>query len=179
MAVAGGAALAVGVVIGAVWWFTTGGVRAGEGQLDAFGVPLHGAVYAGETNDTGSDLCYSAGCTTVTRTYRLPAQPRLSAVQRDLSRRMHALGYIVDRVWYSVVDYEYQPSAQWQFSCSQDGESASKHVEAVIHLVGVDPSYDPRLGPPPHSPYGGLESTDVPRPPGDPAVGSVELRASG
>lgn len=173
--------LAVIAVLGLVvlWWLSYSGVRAGQSQLDAYGVPVPRAVYVAETNDRGSDLCYTANCTIVARTYRLPAHPRLSVVEAELIRRMQQLGYLPGASRCAADDDENHIPPRWQFSCSVAGQRGTKHIGALVHLDGVNPDYVPFLGPPPYSRYGGVDSHDVPRPPGDPVTVSLELDASG
>jgi hypothetical protein len=159
--------------------YINGGKWAGEHQLDSFGVPLTHVRYDGETNSTTKLLCHSAGCTEVIRTYALLKFQHLSAVEAAVTRRMRQLGYKVVSTWFTANDYENNIPAMWQFACSVDGRLGAKDLLAVIHMSGVDPGYVPRLGPPPYSPTGSVESTDVPRPPGDPVVTELELNASG
>ncbi len=179
IAVVVGLAVVVGGCLLALKWYTTSGIRAGQGQLNNFGVPVAHASFAGETNDTGTDLCFEPDCTTVTRRFTLGSHVELSTVESAVAGRMRRLGYHVAKRWCSVADFENRSPPRWQFSCSLDGRRGRQDIVAVMTLSGVSLESYPHLGPPPYSAYGGLMSTDVTQPPGDPLVPTLDLDASG
>jgi hypothetical protein len=155
-----------------------GGVWAGERQLNSFGVPSFHTRYLGESNNKGSDLCYSSSCVTVDRTYEVSDHPRLSQVSMSVTDRLGALGYKAGPLGCAVQGIEDSNPPHWEFSCSIDGKRGTLTITAIMTLAGVNAAQF-TLPPLQYSPYGGGPGHDIPTPWGDPTVITLDLDASG
>jgi hypothetical protein len=155
-----------------------GGIWTGQHQLAAFGVPVSNTHFTIESDETGSDLCYSAQCSSVARTYSVGGHQLLNQIADLITERLRTRGYHPDGLQCAAaVDESIRPTV-WQVSCFLDGTTGPQDLHAVMDLAGVDLSQY-NLPAATYSPYGGLVSKDVAIPIGDPEVTAIELTATG